>query len=204
MVAPAAAGQPPTLLKALLKNRTTRRITSTASTTRSHRDDTGNDGCDMASVVSPTATVSSSTLRIQLLKGSGLVLAAVRVTAFAPCDVSATEPPTSAARIFHASGMPEKMPKLSPAATMGPHQGVNGVPHRVDVRDLVGEELDEEEDGRPEDHHGVTQDAESGGQGKEMEVLRRTENGDGGVDVQSGRERRAECQAEELKGFHPA
>ena len=62
---------------------------------------------------------SSSTLRIQLLKGSGLVFAAVRVTALAPCDVRATEPPTRAARILHASGMPEKIPKLSPAATAG-------------------------------------------------------------------------------------
>ena len=50
--------------------------------------------------------MSSTRLRIQLLKGSGLVLAAARVVAFAPCDVSATLPASSAAPIFHCSGTP--------------------------------------------------------------------------------------------------
>ena len=51
-----------------------------------------------------TAKPSSRMLKVQLLTGSGLVLAAARVVAFAPCEVSATPPASSAAPTFHSSG----------------------------------------------------------------------------------------------------
>src|SRR6267142_2225189 len=44
-----------------------------------------------------TASTSSPKLRIQLLNGSGLVLAAARVPALVRCVVIATDPPRSAA-----------------------------------------------------------------------------------------------------------
>jgi hypothetical protein len=76
-------------------------------------------GCVIASVVSPTAITSSITLSRMLLNGSGEVFAAARVVALAPCEVSATEPATSAATACIASGWPEKMPQPSPAAAAG-------------------------------------------------------------------------------------
>jgi hypothetical protein len=43
-------------------------------------------------------------LSAQLLTGSGLVLAAARLVALAPCEVSATPPARSAAPSLHSSG----------------------------------------------------------------------------------------------------
>ena len=63
-------------------------------------------GCAAANHARNTAIESSTRLSVQLLTGSGLTLAAARVVAFAPWDVSATLPASSAAPIFHCSGTP--------------------------------------------------------------------------------------------------
>ena len=63
-------------------------------------------GCSAAIQARKTTRPSSSRLSVQLLTGSGLTLAAARVLAFAPCDVSATLPASSAAASFHSSGTP--------------------------------------------------------------------------------------------------
>ena len=81
---------------------------------------------------------------------------------------------------------------------------MNRVPYRVDVGHLVGEELDEEEHGRAEDHHGMAENAETRRKRKEVEVLRRAEYGDRSVDVQAGSECRAERKTKQLEGVHPS
>src|SRR5688572_3374664 len=60
-------------------------------------------GCSAAIHTRNTTSPSSNKLSTQLLTGSGLVLAAARVLALAPCDVSATLPASSAAPSFHSS-----------------------------------------------------------------------------------------------------
>src|SRR6478736_7279123 len=62
---------------------------------------------------------SSVRLSAQLVNGSGLVFAAARVVAFAPCDVNATLPARSAAQIFQGSGTSAKEAYASKAAAGG-------------------------------------------------------------------------------------
>src|SRR5260370_42693851 len=72
--------------------------------------------------VSHTASASSPKLSIQLLNGSGLVLAAARALALGPCDVSATPPARGAA--------PPR--PFGRAATLGPYasNGARGGGHQ--------------------------------------------------------------------------
>ena len=88
------------------KNRNSRQISRTARITSTTTTPAVSSGCVAANQERKTAIESSARLSVQLLTGSGVVLAAARVVALAPCDVSATLPASSAAPIFHCSGTP--------------------------------------------------------------------------------------------------
>src|SRR5207253_9049018 len=103
-VAAAPLGRRPTRVTACRKNRNSRQISSTARITRTATIPAVSSGWVDASQVRNTASESSPRLSVQLLTGSGLTLAAARVVALAPCEVSATLPASSAAPIFHCSG----------------------------------------------------------------------------------------------------
>src|SRR4029453_11287202 len=73
-----------------------------------------------------------------------------------------------------------------------PNHGVNAVPQRIEVRDLVGQELDEiHHDGRA-DHDVVVEHLELRRQFYPAIARRQSQNGDGGVEIQAGGERKAE------------
>src|SRR3954471_8002265 len=97
-------------LPPLILSRITRRypysfqITNTASTTSTSTIAPVQYGWAEAIHDRNTAVPSSKKLSVQLLIGSGLVLAAARVVALAPCEVSATPPARSAAPSLHSSG----------------------------------------------------------------------------------------------------
>jgi hypothetical protein len=86
------------------KNLNSARITSTARTTSTVTITALRTGCCAAIQLRKTANASSPMLNAQLENGSGLVLAAARADALAPCDVSATLPASNAAPIFQTSG----------------------------------------------------------------------------------------------------
>src|SRR5882724_7238710 len=76
-------------------------------------------GCAVVNQVSQTARRSSPMLSVQLEKGSGTVLAAARVLALAPCDVSAIPPARRAAIQRHSAARPAETPKARTAAAGG-------------------------------------------------------------------------------------
>src|SRR5260221_14542235 len=76
-------------------------------------------GWAVVNQVSQTARRSSPMLSAQLEKGSGMVLAAARVLALAPCEVSAIPPARSAAAQRHSAPRPAETPNARTAAAGG-------------------------------------------------------------------------------------
>ncbi len=99
------------VLRNTRRNRRTRNL-DTFHSTKPHKASSSatitavHTGCVTAIHVKNTANASSPRLRIQLLNGSGEVLAAARVPALVACEPSATLPASSAAANRHSSGTP--------------------------------------------------------------------------------------------------
>jgi len=76
-------------------------------------------GWTVVNHVNHTASMSSPKLKAQLLKGSGTVLTAARVDAFALCEVRATPPASNVAAQRHSCGAAAEAPYAITAAAGG-------------------------------------------------------------------------------------
>src|SRR4051795_9865928 len=83
-----------------------------------------------------------------------------------------------------------------------PDEGVHRVPDAVDVGDLVGDELDDEEGERDAQHEGIRQHLERIGQLNDAESLKQPRRRDSRVHVEARCERGAEREAQRLEGGH--
>ena len=76
------------------------------------------------------------------------------------------------------------------------------IPDRVEVRNFVGEKLEDvERDGKAE-NDGMGEDMEFIGEMDDMEAFEETESGDGGVKIESGRETGTEGEGDGLERIH--
>ncbi len=83
-----------------------------------------------------------------------------------------------------------------------PDEGVNRVPDTVDVRNLVGDELDDEQHEGESHDDGVREHFELCRQVDDTEALEQSCGGDRGVEIESRSEGRAEREAEGLERGH--
>ena len=97
-------------------------------------------GWCMANHVRPTTREVFPKLSAQLLKGSGDVLATARVPAFVRCVVSARPTEDRSQSLRRRRRLPKRCHR-DEGATDWTHDGVQGVPRRVDPRDLVRDKL---------------------------------------------------------------
>src|SRR4051812_26770686 len=81
-------------------------------------------------------------------------------------------------------------------------EGMYPVPDAVYVRDLVGDELDDEESDRDAQNKRVGEHLEGIGELDDAESLEQTGGRDRGIDVESGGERGAEGEAQRFEGRH--
>jgi len=79
-------------------------------------------------------------------------------------------------------------------------ESVQGVPDEVEGGDFVGEELDDEERGAGDDDRPSVEQLQSRRQREMAEAGQQAEDGDGGVEVQSGGESDGGQQGEQFRG----
>ena len=175
----------------------TARITST--TTRP----AVSSGWAAANQARNTAIESSARLSVQLLTGSG-----AGVRRGARRGLGAVRGERHAAREQRRADLPLLGDPARERAVgeerrrRGSDEGVDRVPDAVHVRDLVGDELDQKQRDGEAQHDWVGQDLERLGEVDDAEPLEQSGGGDGGVEVESRRERGAEREAEGLERGH--
>jgi len=82
------------------------------------------------------------------------------------------------------------------------NESVEKVPDRVEVRNFVGEKFENvESDGKAE-NDGMLEDVEFFGEMDDIEAFEKTESGDGGVEIEAGRETGTEGEGDGLERIH--
>ena len=82
------------------------------------------------------------------------------------------------------------------------NEGVEKIPDCVEVRNFVGEKFEDvESDGKAENDR-MREDVEFFGEMNDMEAFEKTESGDGGVKIESGREGGTEGEGDGLERIH--
>ena len=82
------------------------------------------------------------------------------------------------------------------------NESVEKIPDRVEVRNFVGEKFEDvESDGKAE-NDGMREDVEFFGEVNDVEAFEKTEGGDGGVEIETGRETGTEGEGDGLERIH--
>jgi hypothetical protein len=81
-------------------------------------------------------------------------------------------------------------------------EGVKKIPDGVEVRDFVGKEFEDVKADGETENYGMRKDVEFFREMDDVEALEKTERGDGGVEVEAGREAGAEGQGDGLERVH--